>query len=973
MSYVRRTPSCLAAVAGMALCSSAFAQAAPDPSRDVAVNFDSGKIFERSKTAPMGQEPVRVWSQEVTVPGAPWMRLRFTGDTVLAGPNRREGGSTLTITSLRDGSTQYFDAISLPEWSYTSAIFNGEAVRVELWAVPGAGQNRVRIDNVIAGVELGGPDSICGTTDDRNPWNEPRVARMTTGCTGWLISRNGAANEALSAGHCISNGQGGVLMLFNVPPSTAAGTLVAPPVEFQYPIQTASIQSVNPAAVGEEFSRFNMNNNSNTGMSPRVAQGRGAYSLASAAPAGGVAQTTVRGFGVVNDQAGIPAVPSQWQQINQTHTAPYSGRVGNRINYTTDTDNGNSGSPVTQFIGSPFAFEQAIGIHTDGFCPGTFNSGTAIDLPALQAALNAPAGVQLDYGLNIHRGLGTTFASDNGGSDGGSIFFDVVTGTNNLEVEYFLLNINRQGTTNNGTTTEDDDFFNFTVYLRPGTAAGFEGSSAGWSIAATGAGMPKFEDEGTLGALKNTFTLTGSSSYGVAIVFDNGAGHAYTNANGTNETYSNTDLSITGISASNSAFGPTIAGRVFNGTIGYKFNEAPGQCLQTAYAQNNGGSNGGMVYFDVVVGSLPVTLTGINTNLDGAGGNAANLTVFRKVGTSVGFETNAGAWTQVATGSATSQPVDTPTSFPLNSFVTLNANTTYGFALQATNGAAPIAHRYTNGNGLNQTFQDDRLRINTGSASNTPFGTNIDSRVWNGSFCYGVSLAPCNAPLFANRPPDPEISPFNSVPGGQEEADDFSVPPNWAINNMTVWGSYSSAATPPTTQDFIVRIFSDSSGLPGALVASRTINNVPVLNTGLFVDAFGRPLYQYNISPAVINLTPGNYWVSVLGNDPAHVWGWARTNTLANAHAVRNGVGAWLPSSGDFGFVLCGNATPPNCYANCDQSTLAPILNVNDFICFQNAFAAGNSYANCDASTIAPVLNVNDFVCFQNRFAAGCS
>ncbi|MFN0131641.1 MAG: S8 family serine peptidase, partial [Phycisphaerales bacterium] len=60
------------------------------------------------------------------------------------------------------------------------------------------------------------------------------------------------------------------------------------------------------------------------------------------------------------------------------------------------------------------------------------------------------------------------------------------------------------------------------------------------------------------------------------------------------------------------------------------------------------------------------------------------------------------------------------------------------------------------------------------------------------------------------------------------------------------------------------------------------------------------------------------------------------------------------------------------CYANCDGSTAAPILNVNDFICFQNKFAAGDSYANCDGSTTAPILNVNDFVCFQNRFAAGC-
>jgi hypothetical protein len=60
------------------------------------------------------------------------------------------------------------------------------------------------------------------------------------------------------------------------------------------------------------------------------------------------------------------------------------------------------------------------------------------------------------------------------------------------------------------------------------------------------------------------------------------------------------------------------------------------------------------------------------------------------------------------------------------------------------------------------------------------------------------------------------------------------------------------------------------------------------------------------------------------------------------------------------------------CYANCDRSSSPPILNVNDFICFQSRFAAGDSYANCDASSIPPVLNVSDFVCFLNAFAAGC-
>ena len=60
------------------------------------------------------------------------------------------------------------------------------------------------------------------------------------------------------------------------------------------------------------------------------------------------------------------------------------------------------------------------------------------------------------------------------------------------------------------------------------------------------------------------------------------------------------------------------------------------------------------------------------------------------------------------------------------------------------------------------------------------------------------------------------------------------------------------------------------------------------------------------------------------------------------------------------------------CYANCDGSTTTPVLNVNDFTCFLNRFAAGDAYANCDGSTTVPVLNVNDFTCFLNKFAAGC-
>jgi hypothetical protein len=67
-----------------------------------------------------------------------------------------------------------------------------------------------------------------------------------------------------------------------------------------------------------------------------------------------------------------------------------------------------------------------------------------------------------------------------------------------------------------------------------------------------------------------------------------------------------------------------------------------------------------------------------------------------------------------------------------------------------------------------------------------------------------------------------------------------------------------------------------------------------------------------------------------------------------------------------------GQLQPAGCYANCDSSTTQPVLNVADFTCFLQRYAAGNTYANCDNSTVQPVLNVGDFTCFLQRYAAGC-
>lgn len=63
---------------------------------------------------------------------------------------------------------------------------------------------------------------------------------------------------------------------------------------------------------------------------------------------------------------------------------------------------------------------------------------------------------------------------------------------------------------------------------------------------------------------------------------------------------------------------------------------------------------------------------------------------------------------------------------------------------------------------------------------------------------------------------------------------------------------------------------------------------------------------------------------------------------------------------------------PVPCYANCDGSTVVPVLSANDFSCFLSKFRSGDPGANCDGSTDIPTLSAFDFTCFLTAFRAGC-
>ena len=118
-------------------------------------------------------------------------------------------GSSVVLTSMKDQRSQRLEAGSMAEWNRTSAIFNGNTVKVELHAAPGESDIFVKVDQLIdyssemqpitSSPSLVGPElqSLCGA-DGRVASSDNRVGRIN-GCTGWLASNGAVLTSASTA------------------------------------------------------------------------------------------------------------------------------------------------------------------------------------------------------------------------------------------------------------------------------------------------------------------------------------------------------------------------------------------------------------------------------------------------------------------------------------------------------------------------------------------------------------------------------------------------------------------------------------------------------------------------------------------------------------------------------------------------------------------------------------------------------
>jgi agmatine deiminase len=142
---------------------------------------------------------------------------------------------------------------------------------------------------------------------------------------------------------------------------------------------------------------------------------------------------------------------------------------------------------------------------------------------------------------------------------------------------------------------------------------------------------------------------------------------------------------------------------------------------------------------------------------------------------------------------------------------------------------------------------------------------------------------------------------------------------------------------------------------PGSSYPVRWISDDDelVTNVDLLLSMDGGATYPTVIASGIADTGSYNWTVPPVSTSQARI-----------RVVARDALGNTGHDSSDANFGIC--------YANCDSSSAVPVLNVQDFTCFLQAYAAGDPYANCDNSTVAPVLNVTDFTCFLQQYAAGC-
>jgi len=212
--------------------------------------------------------------------------------------------------------------------------------------------------------------TICGTSDDRVPSQNPKVGRILeknapAGCTVTMIGKA----CAISAGHCTSTFE---IAEFNTPASRG-GQIQHPDQRDVYEVDKSSIVYKNNGR-GDDFAVFRLQANKQTGNLAGVMQGN--YMVSFVAPKKGDL-LRITGYGADSGQG-------DRNFAQQSHTAEVYNISGSILEHRVDTMGGNSGSSVINE-----ETNEIVAIHTHGGCYASGGANSSTLIAAHEAAKKA--------------------------------------------------------------------------------------------------------------------------------------------------------------------------------------------------------------------------------------------------------------------------------------------------------------------------------------------------------------------------------------------------------------------------------------------------------------------------------------------------------------------------------------------------------------------------------------------------------
>lgn len=216
------------------------------------------------------------------------------------------------------------------------------------------------------------------------------------------------------------------------------------------------------------------------------------------------------------------------------------------------------------------------------------------------------------------------------------------------------------------------------------------------------------------------------------------------------------------------------------------------------------------------------------------------------------------------------------------------------------------------------------------------------------------------------------IVPIGELPGGTQ----FAVPNACTPDGGVIVGGSASALTNAGVET--ARWAVGGAGwqgyglIPGASPASAQAQFFGVSASGWIAvgqgsDGNGQHAIVWDPSTGVRRLR--DVLLALNAEGSLQLVGWKLTNATSISADGRWIVG--IGTSPDNVLEGWMAAIPEYYYANCDGSTIIPVLNAADMACFLERFSRGDIAANCDGSTEPPILNSADFICFTQLLMRG--